>query len=99
MTYSAEVGPILAARCGGCHTGGGSGGHDIGSSFNDTQLPSYYCAGETKGYCALVRIQDGSMPLGASCTGNPSLDAGRPECLTRAEIQALQAWVAHGQPE
>lgn len=84
VTYSANVQPIFFAKCGGCHTGGGSGGHNIGVSYADTQLSSYYCPGQTKGQCALVRIQNGTMPPG----GVPM--------VTPAEQATIQAWINGG---
>jgi hypothetical protein len=96
-TYVANAQPIFAAKCAPCHTTFGSGGHNIGVSYSDTQLASYYCPSHTKGYCALVRIQNGSMPAGGGCTGNPALDASRPQCLTAAEQATLQAWINGGQ--
>jgi hypothetical protein len=51
----------------------------------------------TIGACALVRIQNGSMPFGATCTGNPVLDAAKPACLTAAQQQTIQQWIAGGQ--
>jgi hypothetical protein len=45
----------------------------------------------------LVRVQDGSMPQGGGCTGNPVTDAGNPACLTAAEQNTLAQWIAQGQ--
>jgi hypothetical protein len=84
-TYTADVQPIFAAKCGFCHNGGGSGGHNIGTSYADTQLSSYSCPGLTKGECALVRIKNGSMP------GSPP--------VTPAEEAILQAWIDAGMPQ
>ena len=39
----------------------------------------------------------GSMPQGGGCTGNPALDAAKPQCLTAAEQSTLQAWITGGQ--
>lgn len=83
VTYSSDVQPIFLANCGSCHTGGGSGGHDIGVSYADTLLPSTYCPGHTIGFCALVRIQDGSMPAGG---------------VTLQQRATIQAWLDQGQP-
>jgi hypothetical protein len=85
VTYTADVKPIFAAKCGPCHTGGGSGGHNIGLNYADTQLASYYCSGLTKGQCALVRIQNGSMP------GSPAVTPG--------EQAIIQAWINQGMPQ
>jgi hypothetical protein len=97
VTYAGQVKPILQAHCAPCHTSFGSGGANLASVYADTQLASYYCPGKTKGACALVRIQDGSMPQGAGCTGKPALDAGNAACLTAAEQATIQAWITGGQ--
>ncbi|APR77107.1 Hypothetical protein A7982_02454 [Minicystis rosea] len=97
VTYAANVQPILAAHCAPCHTQLGSGGGNFATSYTDSQKPSTVCAGKTKGACAIVRIQNGSMPQGAGCTGNPTLDAGKPACLTAAEQSTIQAWITGGQ--
>lgn len=85
VTYTNDVKPIFAAKCGPCHTGGGSGGQNIGISYADTQAPSYYCSGQTVGQCALVRIQNGTMP------GSPA--------VTPAEQAVIQAWILAGMPQ
>lgn len=96
-TYAAHVRPILQAHCAPCHTTGSSGSANLASSYADTQLPSYYCAGLTKGACAIVRIHEGGMPRGAGCTGDPAADAANPACLDAAEQTTIEAWVAGGQ--
>ena len=83
--YAADVQPIFQRYCSTCHTGGGSGGHNIGTSYADTQLASYYCPDLTKGACAIVRIRNGTMPPGGG--------AG----LTAEELATLDAWVMGGQ--
>lgn len=92
-TYTNDVRPIFQAKCSPCHTGNGSGGHNMGTSYADTQLNSYYCPGKTKGACALVRIQDGTMPAGHNC-GPGSTDPG---CVTSSEQATIQAWITGGQ--
>ena len=82
VTYANDIQPIFFANCGGCHTGGGSGGHNIGISYSDTLLPSNVCPGHTIGYCALVRIQNGSMPGGG---------------VTQQQRALIQAWLDGGQ--
>ncbi|MEW5740102.1 MAG: MopE-related protein [Myxococcota bacterium] len=96
-TYAGHAQPIFQAKCGPCHTTFGSGGHNIGTTYSSTQLPSYYCAGLTKGACALVRIQNGTMPAGAGCSGNPAQDSGNPACLNAAQQATLQSWITGGQ--
>jgi len=97
----ADVHPIFAAKCAPCHTTGASGGHSIGQSdvlaaYIDSQTSSYTITG-TVGEAALFRIQNGSMPQGAGCTGDPAIDAGNPSCLTQAEQDLIQAWLDDGQ--
>ncbi len=98
-TYNDDVQPIFEAKCAPCHTIFGSGGHNIGTSYTDSLLPSNACPGETIGGCALIRVQDGSMPQGAGCTGDPAQDAGNAACLTQEEQDTVQAWLDAGQPE
>jgi hypothetical protein len=97
VTYAADVQPILQTHCAPCHTVSGSGGANFATEYAGTQLSSYYCSGMTKGACALVRIQNGTMPQGKGCTGNPATDAGNSACLTAAQQATLQAWIAGGQ--
>ncbi|MFW6023772.1 MAG: hypothetical protein ACOC9O_03410 [Myxococcota bacterium] len=97
-----DVHPIFNTKCSPCHAGGGSGGHDIGhpdieTAYADSQLSSYHASGSTKGHAALIRIQEGSMPLGRGCTGDPAQDAGNPDCLTQTEQDLIQAWLDDGQ--
>jgi hypothetical protein len=61
-TFAADVAPIFAARCGSCHTTGGSGGANFATSYAESQRVSYYCAGLTKGACTVVRVRNLSMP-------------------------------------
>jgi hypothetical protein len=51
------------------------------------------------GTCLLIKIQDGSMPFGAGCTGDPTADAHNNACLTAAEQQTIQDWLNDGQPQ
>jgi hypothetical protein len=97
VNYAADVQPILQTRCAPCHTVSGSGGANFATQYAGTQLPSYYCSGMTKGACMLVRIQNGTMPAGGACSGNPTTDAGNPACLTAAQQATIQAWIAGGQ--
>jgi hypothetical protein len=82
VTYAGDARPIFFAKCGPCHTGGGSGAHNIGVSYSDSQLLSYSCPGKNKGQCAVARIMNGSMP------GSPA--------VTAAEQAILQAWLDGG---
>jgi len=101
-TFANDIAAILGAKCAGCHTGGaGSGGHNIGDTASDAAKnagnPS--CSGLTVAECSILRIKDGSMPLGAGCSGDPATDAGNAACLTADEQALVQAWVDAGAPE
>jgi len=96
------VHPIFRDRCADCHSTQGSGGFDIAngdiaSAYAESQLPSYFVSGQTKGFASLVRIQNGDMPLGAGCSGDPTIDAPIPACLTSIELAQIQAWIQDGQ--
>ena len=85
-TYSKDVLPIFAAHCGGgaCHIEGiGAGGWSL-TKYDTLLKPAIYCSGETKGWCALFRIKEGSMPK--NCPG----------CVTPAEVTTVTRWVDGG---
>ena len=102
VSFATSVAPILRAHCVPCHSTSMSGGHNIANAsatigYADSQLASYTTSGQTKGHASLVRIQNGSMPQGAGCSGNPATDIGNPACLTAAEQATIQAWLSGGQ--
>ncbi len=102
-TWTNDIEPIVAAKCVPCHQGPGpcTGGTCFVGDYNSVQLPAtnqQACMGLTVYQCMLVRVQNGSMPQGAGCTGDPTLDAANPACLTSAELDALSAWVNGGAP-
>jgi hypothetical protein len=102
VTWTADASPIYKAHCSPCHAGGGSGGVNFATVYADTQKPPNAnvtaCTGVTTvGACTLIRIQNGQMPLGKGCTGNPVTDAGNAACLTQAEQNTLAAWIAGGE--
>jgi len=92
---------ILSAKCTPCHTGGSSGGQNIGSVYADAikavsaSAPAA-CKDKKVGECATIRIKDGSMPQGAGCTGDPTKDATNPACLTADEQAVLDSWASNG---
>ncbi|MEZ4320823.1 MAG: hypothetical protein R3F61_25315 [Myxococcota bacterium] len=95
-----DVHAVFNDRCGPCHVTAGSGGMNIGAAdidaaYADSQLAA---TGGTVGDFALTRIENGSMPQGAGCTGDPAADAGNVACLSLDELELVQAWVAAGQP-
>jgi hypothetical protein len=99
-TVYADVKPIFMAKCGTCHSGTGSGStaHKLAENADDAKKMSYTgaCSGKPKGECALIRVKNGTMPFGKGCTGNPTTDASKPDCLTQAEQDKLQAWITGG---
>ena len=101
-TYTEDVQPIFFEKCDFCHTGKGYGGHNIGIEYEDAFLPAdnfAECAGLLVGECTIVVIQEGKMPPGSICTGDPAQDAGNPDCLTQEEQETVQAWIGAGMPE
>jgi len=102
VTYTTHAQPIYSDRCTGCHTGNGSGGHDIGSVFADASAPatSGACAGLTVAECTLIRIADGSMPLNAGCGGPVADDSpNAASCVTVTQYALLEEWIAGGMLE
>lgn len=96
------VHPIYRTYCADCHSTQGNGGFNIANgdifvAFAQSQLPAYFVAGQTKGFSTLVRIQNGDMPLGAGCSGDPLADAGNSACLTAADQAQIQTWIQDGQ--
>ena len=85
-TYAKDVKAIFATRCAGgaCHIEGiGAGGWVI-TKYETLLLPSLYCPSESKGWCSLFRMQEGSMPK--DCPG----------CVKPAEIDTVKRWVDGG---
>jgi hypothetical protein len=97
VTYAGQAQPIFQMYCAPCHTVDGDDGVNFASNYADTQVQSNLCSGLDVGACTLVLIQNGYMPEGAGCTGNPTLDSGNPECLTAAAQATIQAWITGGQ--
>lgn len=86
--YWADVAPVLAAGCGGCHTGGSSGSTNFASVYADNLKDSEFCAGLTVGACAIARIADGSMPPPDS-----------KNTVSGDDLALLELWVASGMPQ
>jgi len=109
-TYDVTVQKILAAKCAPCHTAGNAGGHNLASTYADamkavlpdgasdelkTELePCTKKGASTIGACAPILVQNGTMPKGAGCSGDPTKDAAKPACLTAKEQAALSGWAA-----
>jgi hypothetical protein len=103
VTYTADAQPIFEAKCAPCHTTDDAGGSDFAANYADTQVApntalAPACSGvPTVGACTVIRIENGSMPFGAGCTGNPTTDAANMACLTAAEEVTLVEWIMDGQ--
>jgi len=99
VTYL-QVKPIFMAKCTPCHSAGGigAGSHTLADSNADALKPGLNaeCAGLTRGACTIERVEDGDMPLGKGCTGDPAQDASNTACLTQQEQDLLEAWIAGG---
>ena len=100
-----DVYPIFATSCTPCHAGAtataGSGGHAIASpnkavAYDASQLPAdlVTCQGKRIGECALVRIQDGSMPASGECQ-----EPVKPKCPEVDEQALIQQWISDGMRE
>lgn len=102
-TWTDDVAPVLQVKCFPCHTGAGFGGHNLATNYPDALKPTVGLAcmppNTIVATCALVRIQNGQMPQGKFCTGDPVQDAGNASCLTQAEQDAFQAWIDDLLPE
>lgn len=99
-TYCDDAKPIFAAKCTPCHTGGSSGGHNIGKTYLDAKKQSGACPDKPVGACAVIRIKNGTMPLGKGCGGPvPDADPSADSCVTESELEVLEAWVAGGMPK
>jgi hypothetical protein len=108
-TYTRDVQPILAAKCGPCHTTQNMGQHNIAAHYDEVMHPvmSVDAQGcwndvdmtmpKTLGECAWISIMRGWMPFASGCGGatppDPSL------CLTDAQKSTIMKWVAAGMPE
>jgi len=91
-TWHADVAPIFAARCGGCHTSGGP------APF---RLDDYVAAGPMA-EAALAAIDAGTMPpfdVYETETCSSSLPWREDPRLTEAELAIVRAWTEGGAPE
>lgn len=101
VTFTRDVHPILVAKCGDsfCHDSPDSGlpGHgaaDVDEAYEAVTGLSY--AGGPVYERILVRVADpiAMMPPAPRCNGG----IGQPGCITQAELDVLEAWVAQGRP-
>jgi hypothetical protein len=101
-----DVYPIFVASCTPCHGGatpssGPSGGHSIASAdkavaYQASQRDATHskCSGKKIGECALIRIQDGSMPASGDCQ-----DPKTAKCPDQDAQALIQQWVNDGMLE
>jgi mono/diheme cytochrome c family protein len=88
VTFTADIRPILVANCGRCHASGG--------------LPQFASANAATGFDVAFRernsivseIRNGNMPAD-TCNGDP----GSAGCVSVADFNLIQQWVAAGAPE
>jgi len=94
----ADVRPIILAKCGSCHTGNERiANADPQNAYNGTQRVGSQCGNTIRvSECILIRINNGSMPQNAGCTGDAEDDT-RAECLAEAQEQTIQAWLDQGE--
>jgi hypothetical protein len=85
-SFAKDAAPIFLKRCAGqvCHNETVGAGGMIADHYDDMLKPAIYCSGQTKGWCAAYRIQEGSMPK--DC----------PMCVPQKEADVIQAWVDGG---
>jgi len=104
VTWDA-VYPIFATSCAPCHAGNsatsGSSGHSIAAAnkavaYDASQLDAdlFSCEGKKIGECALLRIQDGSMPASGECQ-----DPIKPKCPDADQQVLIQKWISDGMLE
>ena len=83
VTYHRDVRPIIAERCGGCHSAGGIGGLVLDGSPVLTPL-------------MMAKIEDGSMPPWPPGPLTPELVGERK--LLAGELATLRRWADAGSP-
>jgi len=87
LTYEATIGPILAARCSGCHTKGGVQGLDLSSYAG-------IMAGSVNGQVVIPGDSAGSPIYQRQTEATPHFGQLNPD-----EIQVLADWIDAGAPE
>lgn len=95
VSFALDIRPIFVASCGPCHVDENNGGHNIASD----DLAAGYIQAVELGQTIVDRVNGGGMPPSYAeppnnCDGNP----GDPGCLTVAEVELIQAWLAQCTP-
>ena len=94
VTWEADIQPIVAQSCAGCHTGGGTSGGVHFDTYADTQVQVSNCPeGQTRSLAAVMAEKVSPSP---PCGGRMPL-GGAP--LSEAQVQRFADWVAAGAPE
>ncbi|MEC9072424.1 MAG: hypothetical protein VX938_08605, partial [Myxococcota bacterium] len=95
-TFTDDVQPIFDEFCGGCHSDSSPdpmncyGDRCFASHYEANKMESNHCDGETTGACTLIRINDGSMPMGMG---------GPPAIVPDLERDIIDDWILSGMPE
>jgi hypothetical protein len=91
VSYAQDIQPILLAICSRCHATDNDGNHNAATSYADAVRVS----------ARIVReLNSGGMP--ASGKGNQGCNGGRPGatgCVSAADFDLIQRWIAAGTPE
>lgn len=86
VSFSREVAPILASKCGGCHVGQSKGGFNTGT----------YAAlmrGSDAGVVIFKGDADGSVLIESIVTGDMPRGGGK---LTAGQLDTLKKWITEG---
>ncbi len=92
VSFATDIQPIFAARCGPCHVTDSSAGHNVGGA----DIDEAYADAIELGPVLVERVNGGGMPPAYNdppnnCGFEPP---GSPGCITVAELELLQTWLA-----
>ena len=92
VSFAADIQPIFAARCGPCHVTNSSAGHNVGGA----DIDEAYADAIELGAVLVERVNGGGMPPDYAEPPNNCGDQppGSPGCITVAELELLQTWLA-----
>jgi hypothetical protein len=97
VSFERDIHPIFAQRCGPCHVTDSSGGHNVGSADLDIAYADAVELGQT----LVIMIDGGGMPPPEADPPNNCAygdGPGDPGCVTVAELELVQAWLAQCTP-